>query len=110
GLHPMLAEWVPTRENGDWVLNPDGTMLTTFKLRPNIRWHDGVPLTAQDLAFAYQVFIDPSLAFRSELEKRMSSVETTDDHTVKITWSEPYAFASALGMQDLAPLPRHLLE
>ena len=29
---------------------------------------------------------------------------------VEIAWSEPYAFANGLGIQDLGPLPRHLLE
>jgi peptide/nickel transport system substrate-binding protein len=40
----------------------------------------------------------------------MSTVEAPDDHTVEITWSEPYAHANALGIQDLGPLPRHRLE
>ena len=109
-LHAMLAERIPTRDNGDWVINADGTMVTTYRLRPNLKWHDGVPLTARDITFAYQVVTDPALPFRSDLERRMSSVEATDDQTVVITWSEPYAFANALGIQDLGPLPRHRLE
>jgi peptide/nickel transport system substrate-binding protein len=108
--HPMMAQRVPTRDNGDWVINADGTMVTTYRLRPNMRWHDGTPITAQDFSFAYQVYIDPALPFRSELEKRMSAVEATDDHTLQIKWSESYAFANALGMMDLTPLPRHRLE
>ena len=109
-LHPMMAQQIPTRDSGDWVINPDGTMVTTYRLRQNMRWHDGVPLIAQDFSFAYQVYVDPSLPFRSELEKRMSTVDAPDDHTVQIRWAEPYAFANALGMMDLTPLPRHRLE
>jgi peptide/nickel transport system substrate-binding protein len=109
-LQPMAAQRIPTRDNGDWVVNADGTMVTTYRLRPNIRWHDGVPATAQDYAFAYQAYMDPALPFRSEVERRMSAVEATDDQTITIAWSQPYAFANMLGIQELPPLPRHRLE
>jgi peptide/nickel transport system substrate-binding protein len=54
-LEPRLAEAVPTTDNGMWRVFPDGRMETTWKLRPNIRWHDGVPLTADDLVFTTTV-------------------------------------------------------
>src|SRR5690242_16818564 len=37
--HPMMAQEIPTRDNGGWVVNTDGTMVTTYRLRPNIKWH-----------------------------------------------------------------------
>ena len=40
---PALAEAVPTIENGLWKVNPDGTMQTTYRLKPGVTWHDGVP-------------------------------------------------------------------
>src|SRR5947208_8516276 len=43
GRRPLLASDVPTLENGLWKLNPDGTMTTTFPLRPAAQWHDGAP-------------------------------------------------------------------
>src|SRR5262249_392786 len=110
GILPMLAERVPTQENGDWVVNPDGTIVTTWKIRPNVRWHDGNAVTAQDFTFAYQAYVDPALTFRSEVERRMTSVVAKDDHTVDVTWAEPYLLANQLGIQDLGPLPRHRLE
>src|SRR2546430_7679825 len=93
-MHPMLAERIPSQDNGDWVIHPDGSMVTTYHLRPNIKWHDGVPLTASDFAFAHQVYLDPALPFRAEPERRMSAVEAPDDRTLQITWSEPYALAN----------------
>src|SRR5439155_8543745 len=107
---PMLAERIPTQDNGDWIINADGSMVTIYRLRPNLRWHDGVPLTAPDFVFAYQVIMDPTLPFRSEVEKRMSTVEATDDHTLRIGWPKPYVQANVLGMMELTPLPRHRLE
>ena len=46
---PWLAESLPATERGTWTINQDGTMVTTYRLRPNVRWHDGVPLTSRDL-------------------------------------------------------------
>src|SRR5206468_10511912 len=46
-----LAESLPSVENGLWTLAPDGSMETTWKIRPGAKWHDGVPLDAQDLLF-----------------------------------------------------------
>jgi peptide/nickel transport system substrate-binding protein len=111
-VQPMLARQIPTQDNGDWVINPDGTMVTTYRLRENARWHDGVPLVAGDFAFAYRAFIDPAVPIVGSIgsERLMSSVEARDDHTVVITWREPYIFANRLGGKDLPPLPRHQLE
>jgi len=107
--HPMIARQIPTRDNGDWVINPDGTMVTVYRLRENARWHDGTPLTAQDFAFAYTVYMDPLVAVHDrEQERWMSRVESLDDHAVRVVWSEPYIFANTLG--GLPPLPRHRLE
>src|SRR5688572_17101482 len=46
--HPMLAAELPSRERGTWIVRPDGTMQTTYRLRPNITWHDGTPHTTRD--------------------------------------------------------------
>src|SRR6266540_3295500 len=38
---PQLARELPALDRGTWQLNPDGSMDTTWLLRPNVRWHDG---------------------------------------------------------------------
>ncbi len=49
---PVLALEVPTLENGGIVLSDDGTRMTvTYHLRPGVRWSDGEPFTAADVAF-----------------------------------------------------------
>lgn len=50
-LESRIAARVPTIENGDWKLLPDGRMEVTWKLRPNILWHAGPALTAEDFVF-----------------------------------------------------------
>jgi peptide/nickel transport system substrate-binding protein len=107
--HPMMARQIPSQDNRDWVVNPDGTMVTIYRLRDNLRWHDGVPVTAEDFAFAYRVYRDPAVPIHNPgLEQRMSAVEAHDDQTLVIRWSEAYIHANGLE-NGLPPLPRHQL-
>src|SRR5436309_13359106 len=45
---PWMAEEFPSMEKGTWRVNPDGTMVTTYHLRPNIKWHDGTTVSSKD--------------------------------------------------------------
>jgi peptide/nickel transport system substrate-binding protein len=110
-LHPMIAREIPTRENGGWQIDPDGTIVTTFRLRSDVLWDDGQRVTARDFVFAYQVYTDRVTGvLHKEIEDLMSSVDAVDDATLVVTWSEPYIGANALGYRALNPMPRHLLE
>lgn len=108
---PLLAREIPSRENGDWVINADGTMVTTYRLQPSARWHDGTQVTAGDFAFAYQVYIDKDLPIQQPSpEPLMESVIAADESTVVVRWKEPFRNANTLGIQQLVPLPRHVHE
>src|SRR5947208_7222455 len=50
---PWMAEERPTIEKGSWQVNADGTMVTTYRLRPGIKWHDGVAFTPSDVVFGW---------------------------------------------------------
>lgn len=105
---PLMVEQLPSPENGDWVINADGSMVTTYRLKENIRWHDGVPLTAHDFVFAHQVYQDPEVGVHDlDPERWMSGVEARDDRTLAITWSQPYLDGNRSWPP---PLPRHQLE
>lgn len=108
---PQIAREIPTVDNGGWRINPDGTMVTTYRLRENAKWHDGAPLTARDFAFAYRVYSNPEVPiYRRDPETFMSSVEAADEHTLVIVWSRPYYQPNGLRYTMLDPLPSHLLE
>lgn len=109
-LHPMLALEVPMQEQGTWVVNPDGTMVTTYRLR-EARWHDSVPITAHDYVFGFEVYTDPDIPIRNRVpENLMSRVEAHDDYTLVISWKRTYIGANSLTFQQLPPLPRHIGE
>jgi peptide/nickel transport system substrate-binding protein len=107
---PRLAAELPSRENGAWVVNPDGTMRTTWRLKPTARWHDGRPVTSQDFAFAFQVTMDDAMPVDNRRpEQFMERVEPVDDHTFTVYWKQIYPWANELGYDELEPLPAHLM-
>src|ERR1051326_6004606 len=57
----QLARNVPSPDEGSWVVRPDGTMDTTWHLIPNLKWHDGAPLTAEDYVFSVTMGQDADL-------------------------------------------------
>jgi peptide/nickel transport system substrate-binding protein len=115
-LHPILAEAVPTVENGLWKVNPDGTMLTTWKIRQGAQWHDGTPFTTEDLMFTLRVVQDRELpVFRVPTFEAIESAEAPDAQTITVKWKQPFITADRLfspdGQNGIAvPLPKHLLE
>jgi peptide/nickel transport system substrate-binding protein len=111
-LLPHLAQRVPTIENGDWRVSPDGQMEVTWRLRPDLTWHDGTPLTAADFAFGLQVARDPDMQIRRQRALSFIVDATPPDpSTIVVRWKQLYSFANVSGAMD-APtpaLPRHLL-
>src|SRR5678815_487624 len=58
---PYLAETLPQLNGDSWRVFPDGRMETTYRLKPNLTWHDGQPLTSEDFVFGWRVFATPEL-------------------------------------------------
>ncbi len=109
---PYLAETLPQIDSDTWRVFPDGQMETTWRLKPGIRWHDGVPLTAQDFVFAWSVYSRPEFGSAGSRSMRaIADVAALDERTIVVRYQQPYPSADDLSGQDgLPPLPRHLLE
>jgi peptide/nickel transport system substrate-binding protein len=77
----LLCAEVPSLENG--LARKDGEgMAVTLKLRPELRWGDGVPVTARDVAFTWRVGRDPNAGFsNTNAWTRARSVDVVDDYT-----------------------------
>lgn len=107
---PELAEDIVTVENGLWKLLPDGRMETTWKLRPNALWHDGTPLTSDDLLFGTTIGQDRELDIGLDPAfQYISGISAADARTVVVTWNQPYILADAFfGGQHI--LPKHILD
>jgi len=99
---PMLAEEIPTLENGGakWIGDgADKQLEVTFKLRKGVTWSDGQPLTADDVVFTWQLFMNPKSGVAVDLEKKWAKVEAKDANTVVFTMHSENS-AKASGIED----------
>lgn len=86
----------------------DDGLVWTFTLHDNVRFHDGEPLTAHDVAFTYRIFIHADYTGpRSSDFLTMASVVALDDLTVQFTLSEPDARFATNMLYGI--LPQHIL-
>jgi peptide/nickel transport system substrate-binding protein len=111
GLEPRLAAKLPSLDDGSIRLLPDGRMQTTWQLRPGIKWHDGAPFTAADLALSVQLSQHPELPKGSSAPTLalIESAEVADPLTITFTWKSVFTGATALDARELWPYPSHLL-
>jgi peptide/nickel transport system substrate-binding protein len=106
-----LAESLPQLNSESWRVFADGRMETTYRLRPNLTWHDGTPVSAEDWVFAYRVYTTPGLgAFTSKPQDLIEEATAPDARTLVIRWRSPYPHAGRLSQQDLDAMPRHVLD
>ncbi|KPJ75466.1 MAG: hypothetical protein AMS14_03560, partial [Planctomycetes bacterium DG_20] len=93
-----------------WDLSPDGRVVT-FHLRPEARFSDGHPVTADDVVFSYETVTDPKIDCRSLASyfKDCEKCEKLDDRTVRYTWKEPY-FKTLEVSGSFNILPKHIYE
>jgi peptide/nickel transport system substrate-binding protein len=103
---PVLVEELPSLENGG--ISEDGRVIT-LKLRDDIAWSDGTPITAQDFVFTYQMITDPNNAVTAVAPyDQVESVTAPDERTVVVTFEQPYAAWLSALWQSL--LPAHILQ
>ncbi|HEX7051244.1 MAG TPA: ABC transporter substrate-binding protein [Longimicrobiales bacterium] len=99
-VRPYLAQ--------SWELLGDTAVL--FHLRRDVHWHDGPLVTAEDVAFTFDLAKNPETAslLNSAYLSRVESAEVIDSFAIRFDFSRPHAQA----LEDFwwAPLPRHLLE
>ena len=101
-LVPLLAE--------SWEISED-KLTYTFKLKENIKWHDGKPFTSEDVVYSYNSIMNPKVdapqlrAYYQEIQK----VEALDEYTVKFTYARPYFLALEF-CGGMPIIPKHIFE
>ena len=108
---PYLVAEIPSTENGG--LSNDGRTFT-LKLRDDIVWSDGEPITSADFKFTFDMIMSDTNAVNTRSPyDQIESFETPDATTVVITFPEPFAPWLALlfsGSTSGTPIiPEHVL-
>ncbi|MEJ2620570.1 MAG: peptide-binding protein, partial [Candidatus Thiodiazotropha sp.] len=94
----------------EWEVSEDG-LTFVFKLRDGLRFSDGKPLTAEDVAFTFNFIMNPAIKAPRERAyySKIESVEVLDRLTVKFQFAEPYFNALALA-GGISVMPKHFYE
>jgi peptide/nickel transport system substrate-binding protein len=104
---PVLAQEIPTRENGLVTTKPDGTVEMTWRLQEGVRWHDGEPFTSADVCFTWRfVSSENSQTYNRNWYLGITDCAMPDEHTVVFTWEAEYGYYAGLFE---AILPEHVL-
>ncbi|HXE83293.1 MAG TPA: ABC transporter substrate-binding protein [Gemmatimonadales bacterium] len=84
----------------------------TFRLRTDVRWHDGTPTTARDVAWTLDAARDPVTGYPRFNDLRgLAAVTAPNDSTVALRYrAAPAASALPDVFTDLAIVPAHLLD
>jgi len=92
-----------------WGVSADGKVYN-FSLRPNAIWHDGVPVTSDDVLYTIEVIKSPGSLFPQDIKDLWTQIQIKrlDDKTFQFTLPEP--FSPFLDYVTFGVLPKHLLE
>ena len=109
---PLIAKEIPTTANGG--ISADGKTIT-YKLRQDVKWSDGEPLTAEDYVFTWQMIMSDknTVSSRDPFDQFVEKVEAPDKYTLVVTFKEPYAPWQAkifCNVNSTNALPKHVLE
>ncbi len=96
---PGLAE--------SWAFDEE-TCAYTFHMRHGVTWHDGEPVTAEDVKFTIEAIMDPAnLSENAPNFEDVTAIDVVDEHTIRFTLAAPNV--AFLDYMTMAVLPEHLL-
>lgn len=100
----------------DCAITYDGTssltmdqMVVNFSLRPDVKWSDGAPVTAQDSLYAFALASDSSTPVSKFVIDRTQTYEAADEQTVQ-WWGKPGFIDPTYFTNFWMPAPRHAWE
>lgn len=110
GASPVDGRPVPALADS-WTVSSDG-LTYTFKLNTEARWHDGVDVTAEDVAFSFDAALDPNLnyPYRSLVLEVVKSYRVVNADTFEITATDRFVTFLYNAPGVIFILPKHVWE
>jgi peptide/nickel transport system substrate-binding protein len=108
-IFPELAAELPTIENGGVSVDEEaGVMSVTWKMRDDVQWQDGTPVTADDAVFTWEAISNPDTGSWIPGSDYIDSVEKVDEYTFTIHYNTIYpGYLTQFGGEQLAIWPAH---
>ena len=101
GEYGLIAESMELAADRTWI---------EFNLRPEAKWHDGQPITADDVIFSFNILKEKGSPFYGFYYADVTKVEKLDDHRVKFTFRTGDNRELPIIMGQLPILPKHYWE
>ena len=89
---------------------PEDKSSVTFRLRPEARWHDGEPLTAEDVVWTFETLTTEGHPLYRTYYADVENAEALDERTVRFTFAASDNAELPLIMGQLPVLPKHFWE
>lgn len=105
-LSPEI-EAVPAAASG-WDVVDDTTI--DVYLREGMKFHDGQPVTVEDVKFTFDSFIENQVAYFMTFIEPIESVEITGDNTLRFNLKRPYASFITNTLTQIPIIPKHIWE
>lgn len=113
GLLALNAEGEPEPDLATALpeIEEDGAVYR-FTLPEDVQWHDGQPLTSEDVKFTFEeILLQFHARTSASVEPALESIETPDERTVVFRFNGPYApFLQQLDVTEAPILPKHIYE
>lgn len=93
-------------ESVEW--EDDTTVLVT--LREGMTWHDGEPVTADDVIFSFQAPADGEAPMYKPFVDKITNAEKVDERTVRFTLSDPWSAFEVASLAKVNLIPQHVWE
>jgi len=110
--YPRVAAKLPSFDDGTWQVQGD-RMIMRYRLKPGYKWHDGTPVTADDVLYGWQFCLDSRVPIVTRwIEAKIEDIIVFNDLEFEVRWRErlPHAdlfFGAAYGASFL---PRRAYE
>ncbi|HYO46788.1 MAG TPA: peptide-binding protein [Gemmatimonadota bacterium] len=90
-------------------MSDDGLSLT-FRIRNGVTWHDGTPVTVDDVIWTYEMSVNDEIAYANlAYFQYVTRAVKVDDRTARFEFSEAHSDAP-MDFTEWSPMPKHLLE
>jgi peptide/nickel transport system substrate-binding protein len=111
--YDKLVRLSPEVEPVPWAaeeINPIDDTTIEIVLRQGMLWHDGEPVTVEDVKFTFDYYIDQDFAYFRPFYAPIESVEIMDENTVRFNLSQPFAPFVTVTLSQIPILPMHIWE
>lgn len=97
-MYGVIAESMEVPDDRSWII---------FNLRPQARWHDGKPITADDVVWSFEILTTQGAVFWRRYYEDVTKVEKLSDHRVKFTFLGSGNRELPLIVGQMPILPKH---